>query len=208
MALHRSALGALIGVVLSSCSTTTAAAKPPDVIYESEFNRTTYCVNGGLPMEVQFVLPDNPPKLEGENFGIREVDSVVSRIDARIATLLKNAGLRAWKITVADHRADWSANFASRLEAELAGEIAAQAPRELQLEFCGSEEAVGSAVLASLAGYFSRAVQLDQAQQPHWLKSLGPAAAAKGNSIVMSAVALRLAKIEFDPKTLAQAFAK
>lgn len=208
MSLHRLALIVLIGAPLVGCSTTAMSAEPPDVASENDFNRTTSCVNGGLPMEVQFVLPGNPPKLDGSDFGMREVDSVVSRVDGKIATLLKDAALRAWKITTADHEPVWSAKFASRLEVELAGEVASQAPSKLQLEFCGSQDAVGSAVLAALAGYFSRTVQLGAASQPDWLKNLGPTAAAKANSIVTLAVALRLAKIEFDPEVLAQAFAK
>lgn len=199
---------AFIGASLLGCSSVSISAEPPGMASEIEFNRTTSCVVGGLPMEVQFALADNPPTLGGQTFGMREVDSVVDRVDGRIAGLIKEAALRAWKITAADQKVDWSAKFVSRLEAELAGEIAGQAPNRLQLEFCGSQDAVGSAAFAAIAGYFSRAIQLEDARQPEWLKNLGPNAAARGNSILMLAVALRLAEIEFDPMVLAQAFAK
>jgi hypothetical protein len=203
--LNRLTFVIFISAFLLGCSSTAISAETLDEASESEFNRTTSCVNGGLPMEVQFVLPDNPPKLGGPTFGLREVDSIANRVDGKVAGLLEEAALRAWKTTSSDHKPDWSAKFVSRLELELMGEITSQAPRRLQLEFCGDRESVGSTVLAAIAAYLSRTVQLDGARQPDWLRNLGPNAADRSTSIIMLAVALRLAKIEFDPKILAQA---
>jgi hypothetical protein len=202
----RATLTAFIGVVSVGCSSIPVSAESPSVATENEFNRTTNCVNGGLPMEIQFVLPNNPPKSLGSSFNIEEVDRIAGQVDSRIAELLEAAMLRAWELTIAEKK-PWSKQFLSQLEIELAGEIMGRAPSMLQLEFCGDGDAVGSAALAAISGYFSRTLQLEDGRHPEWLEALGAPAADRGTSIMLMSVALRLAKIKFEPKDIAQSFA-
>lgn len=168
---------------------------------EDSFNRTTYCVKGGLPMEVQFVLPDNPPKARGERLDLAMIDSVVRRIDAKVAGLLSEAARSAWAQTAQSGQPEFSAPFLSRLEIELAGEVADRAPQSLGIEFCGSGSDVGSAALAAMTEYFSRSVQLEEFQQPEWAERLSNP--SKAGSVIFVASALRLAGVEFDPALIA-----
>jgi hypothetical protein len=168
---------------------------------EDSFNRTTYCVKGGLPMEVQFILPDNPPKARVEALDLATVDRVVGRIDGRVARLLREAAKAAWVQAAPNDQPHWSASFANRFEIELAGEIADRAPLALGIEFCGPRNDVGSAALAAIAAYFSRSVQLDGFRQPAWAEKLPNP--SKAGSVIFVASALRLAEIEFDPGLVA-----
>jgi hypothetical protein len=73
------AQGLLIGY-----STPLVSGEAAELQADDEFWRTTYCVAGRLPMEVQFSLADNPVRLDGDSFGMREVDQVTGRSTSRL----------------------------------------------------------------------------------------------------------------------------
>jgi hypothetical protein len=193
-------------VSLIGCSTPVVSGEMPDAASEDEFWRTTFCVAGKLPMEVQFSLADNPVRLEGDRFGLSEVDRIIEQLDIRVAALLKDSATAAWQQTYGNQATKWSSQLTNELADALVVEIAARAPKSLGIGFCGSSEQVGNAAYAAIFGYFSRAVQLEGGRWPGWLDEAQ--ARSHGGIVVMLAVALRLAQIEFDTEKLVQSLAE
>ena len=190
----------VILVLLIGCSTTVLSGEVPDAASEDEFWRTTYCVAGGLPMEVRFSLVDNPVRLEGDAFDSSEIDRISGQVDIKVAALLKDSIAAAWRQTYGNKVSEWSSERTRELAELLVVEIVARAPDSLGISFCGSSDQVGDAAFAAISGYFSRAVQLDGGRDPSWLAHTRER--SNGGIIVMLAVALRLARIEFDTKEL------
>lgn len=189
---------------LMGCSMPVVSGEVPDAASENEFWRTTYCVAGGLPKEVRFSLADNPVRLEGDSFDLSEIDRISEQVDIKVANLLKDSAAAAWRQTHGDQAAQWSSERTNELAEALVVEIAARAPKSLGIGFCGSHDQVGNAAYAAIVGYFSRAVQLENGHWPSWLAH----AQSKGGIVVMLAVSLRLAKIEFDTEKLVQSLAE
>lgn len=187
---------------LIGCSTPVVSGEVEDLASDDEFWRTTYCVAGHLPMEVQFSLADNPVRLDGESFGMREVDHISGQVDIKIAALLKESVAAAWQQAYGGQVIQWSRERSLELAEALVVEIAERAPKALGIRFCGGYEAVGNAAYAAIAEYFSRAVQLEGGRPPSWLAHAQTR--SNGGIIVMLAVALRLAHIEFDPEQLVE----
>lgn len=185
---------------LIGCSTTVLSGEVPDVASEDEFWRTTYCVAGGLPMEVQFSLADNPMRLEGDSFDLSDVDRISRQLDIKITALLKDSVAAAWRQTYGNQTTELSSERTRELAELLVVEIAARAPKSLGITFCGPGEQVGNAAFSAISGYFSRAVQLGNGRQPGWLAHAQER--SNGGIVVMLAVALRLAQIEFDTEKL------
>ncbi len=196
----------MFAIVLFGCATAGAEVQPPSAEEEDAFNRTTSCVNGALPVEMRYALLGKPTSALGKSFAIETVDNISKELDVSIAALLEAAMHKAWQQATAKQQL-WSPSFYSALEAEYVAEIAEQAPKLLQIEFCGDRNQVGGAAVAAIADYFSRSVTLEGGQQPQWLQVLGRTAEDKGTSIVMIAVGLRLAKINFQPEMLAKSAA-
>ena len=203
----------LISIFLISLSMLTAGCVISDEKRESlnqssedEFSRLTSCVGGGLPMEIQFVVQDNPTLISGDKIDLEAIDKVIRELDFQIASLLNDSMVRAWELTSEKHKIGSKA-FINQLQIEFSGEIVERAPKKMNLEFCGNTNSVGGAVFASTAGYFSRATRLQGGSNPVWLKKLGPSGQNKGTTIVMLAVGMRLAGKDFDPDHLAVAVA-
>lgn len=192
--------------LLIGCSAPAVLGEAPDAATEDEFWRTTYCVAGGLPMEVRFSLSDNPARLEGDSFRLSEVDRLIEQIDIKVAALLKESVTAAWQQTYGNQMGEWSSTLTNELADALVAEISARAPKALGIGFCGAHDKVGNAAYAALFGYFSRAVQLNDGSSPGWLADKN--GQAHGGIVVMLAVALRLAKIEFDTADLMQTLAE
>ena len=201
------AFGFAIAVALLGCSSAGAEVQPPSIEEEDAFNRTTNCVHGALPVEIRYALLGKPTLVYGDDLAVEAVGRVTNELDVRIAVLLEAAMRKSWKLSTAEQQ-PWSPSFYSLLENHYVAEIAEQAPKLLQIEFCGERNQVGGAVVAAIADYFSRSVRRDDGQQPAWLEALGSRGVSKGTSIIMIAVGLQLAKIDFQPELLAKAAAK
>lgn len=193
----------VVQALLAGCSALAVSSEVLDAESEDEFWRTTFCVAGKLRMEVQFSLADNPVRLGGDRFGLSEVDRISEQVDIKIAALLKDSATAAWQQTYGNQATQWSNQLTNELAEALVVEIAARAPKSLGIGFCGSSVQVGNAAYAAIFGYFSRAVQLENGRWPIWLAH----AQSKGGIVVMLAVSLRLAKIDFDTGKLVQSLA-
>jgi hypothetical protein len=189
----------------AGCASVSTPAKPFAQAGENELSRLRFCVRGGLPIEVQFALPDNPVKLH-DSFDMHAVDLIASKVDPHIAKLISEAMLDAWK-QIAPRKAKWTRQFVQLIENEHNLKISERAAKVMQLEFCGAPDQVGSQIFIEIGEYFYRSVQhrADEAA-PQWLKRFGDAGPGNGRRIVMLAVSLRLANIEFDPQDLVSAF--
>lgn len=202
---HRWLFAFVMQLMLSACSAQMVSGEEPDARSEAEFWRTRYCVAGGLPMEVQFSLPGNPVKLEGESFDLSDVDRIIEQVDIKVKTLLKDSGVAAWEQTQESQTVQWSSEHISELADRLVIEITERAPRSLGIEFCGEHRSVGNDAYAAIIEYFLRAVRLEGGGKPAWLADAREQ--SNGGIIVMLAVALRLAEIEFDTGMLVQSLA-
>jgi hypothetical protein len=120
--------------------------------------------------------------------------------------LLKDSVAAAWQQTYGDQAIPWSIERSRELAEVFVVEIAERAPESLGIRFCGRPERVGNAAYASVIEYFMRAVQLDGGRPPGWLAHAQ--APSSGGIIVMLAVSLRLANIEFEPEQLVQTLAE
>jgi hypothetical protein len=168
-----------------------------------EFYRVTNCARGGLPMEVQFVIDGNPPRLYSAELTEKDIDSVIAKLDSGVASLLKEAG----RITWSEHQGAVAGKYQGpALEAGLSEAIVTNASRIFGLSFCGDNDSVGSSVFADLATYFSRSYGYDGEKHPVWLDKLGPGARSHANGILMVAVALKLAGINYDLSNLLRSF--
>lgn len=196
----------VVQALLAGCSTLAIPSEVPDAMNEEDFWRTTYCVAGRLPMEVRFSLADNPERLEGDRFDLSAVDRISEQVDIKVAALLKDSVTAAWQETYGAQASQWSSELTKELADALVVEIVARAPKSLEIDFCGNRESVGGAAYAAIFGYFSRAVQLEDGRWPGWLADAQ--ARSNGGIIVMLAVALRLAQIEFDTGKLVQTLAE
>jgi hypothetical protein len=190
---------------VSGCSAGRSTEMPDP---ETEINRTNYCVQGGLPREVQFFDEANPPSLNGAIFDVRDLDRISDLLDSSIASLLRESMVSAWQSEQVE-TASWNLDFARQLESSFAIEFIKRAPKRLNVEFCGDAKSVGDAVFTALATYFGRSVEIDEdGRPPPWLARHGKSAIDRRAAIVMIAVSLRLAKIEFDLNEFVAAFAQ
>ena len=153
-------------------------------------------------MEVQFALPGNPARLGGGSFDLSSVDQLSEQVDIKVAGLLKDSVSAAWQQTYRKHPTEWSSELSKELAEALVVEVAARAPTTLGIGFCGNREKVGNAAYVAILGYFSRALQLDGGRPPSWLAHAETP--SNGGIVVMLAVALRLARIDFDIGKLVQ----
>ena len=193
----------LCSLVFGYANAQTSNQRPDNKSFD-EFQRTTFCTNAGLPMEIQFSLNDNPPRLAVNRLRLDDIDHVIRRLDSRVASILKGAGRSSWaKI---DSSKIGSREFSKDLKSAIDADVAKRAPQELNLLFCGKKEDVGTAIVASLTGYFSRSTDLGNGDRPEWVKKLTPTGRTNSVSIVMTAVALRLAGIDFDISKLVSGF--
>lgn len=163
---------------------------------EDDANRTTYCVFGRLPMEVQFAVPGNPARSEANRFDESVTDDFISVLDKGIARLLREAAETVVAKGEKNSDIEWTADFAMALHDELAIAIAERAPHVLGVAFCGEPDTVGGAALGAIADYFSRSVRVDaNGVRPEWIDGLKDPSMA--SSILLTATALRLAHVEF-----------
>ena len=193
-----------ISILTSGCVISDEKRESLNQSSEGEFNRVTSCVGGGLPMEIQFVIQDNPTLISGDKIDLEAIDKIIRQLDFQIASLLNDSMVCAWELTSENHKIGSKA-FVNQLQIEFSGEIVERAAKKMNLEFCGDTNSVGGAVFASTAGYFSRATRLQDGSNPVWLKKLGASGQNKGTTIVMLAVGMRLAGKDFDPAQLAVA---
>ena len=168
-----------------------------------DFYRVTSCVRGGMPMEVQFVVDGNPPRLNGVELTMIEVDRFLAKIDGKVASLLRGAGLSVSNKFPGIRAGKYSGQ---ELEANLSGAIASHASEVFGLSFCGDKDSIGDAVLADLSMYFSRSYGYGNGKYSAWFNKLKPGARNHATGILMLAVALRLAKVDYDIHTLLLSF--
>lgn len=198
-------LFAIANITLISWSTPLFSRDASEV-NEDEFWRTTYCVAGGLPMEIRFALADNPTKLEGDSFDLSKIDIIGKQIDIKISALLKESLAAALRQTYGNKEIEWSSDQVKELADSFILEIYKKAPNSLGIDFCGPREKVGNAALAAILGYFSRAVQLEDGSQPIWLENAQ--ASSNGTIVIMLSMALRISQIDFDKEKVLQAFSE
>jgi hypothetical protein len=168
---------------------------------EDEFNRTTSCVRGGLPMEIQFSLPDSPRKAKGDTLTLEMVDDVLEKLDGKVKLLLSQSARAVWNRSGStEGTAGFHAGSIKALTDEFLGEVAERAPETLGVDFCGSRDDVGSAAEAAILDYFGRALTLEGGSNPNWIVSMSDP--SRGQSILMFAAGLRASLIKFDPKSL------
>ncbi|TDR35144.1 hypothetical protein DFR29_14011 [Tahibacter aquaticus] len=187
----------------SDCAISGQGTTPALENEEEVANRTEFCVRGGLPMEIQFSIDENPRKFSGTSLTETAVDEFIRRLDVRVASLLRNAGKAAWKKSGGADRK--SIGFGMSLEQEIRSYIIGNAARELQLAFCGDAEVVGSSVDTTLLAYFWRSIDVGPQQKPAWLDKLKNGR-DHGTGIVLTVVALRLANPEIEIESLVQSF--
>lgn len=202
----RSVIVCVLKAFLTWFSPWVLAGESPDAANEDEFWRTTYCVAGGLPMEIQFSIEGNPLKLGADSFDLNDIDRIGNQLDVKVAALLKDSVTATWRQTYGDRAEHWSSELSNELVETFVLEIAARAPKSLGISFCGDGDQVGSAAYTAIFGYFSRAVQLEGGRAPSWLADRR--SRSKGGIIVMLAVALRLAHIQFDAEELVRTLAE
>ena len=175
---------------------------------ESEISRTSYCVQGGLPKEVQFYDEANPPSLNGPIIDVRDLDRISGVLDSSIASLLRESMTSAWKSKQVEPVL-WNLDFVQQLESSFAIELMRRAPKRLNVEFCGDAKLVGDVVFAALVVYFGRSVEIDEhGRPPSWLERYGRFAIDRRAALVMIGVSLRLARVDFDLEELVAAFAQ
>lgn len=155
------------------------------------FDRTNYCVRGGLPMELQFNLADNPFRADAEILSERLVDGVIQRLDGRVSRLLRDAGRNAWRQAPVSVSSVGQAGVFSAFESTLVLEIVRFGGDALGVAFCGEREIVGAAVVAAIGEYFSRAIVLEDGRRPRWVQMLP--GDQSGSNVLMVLVSLRLA---------------
>lgn len=166
----------------------------PDAASDQEFFRTQFCVAGGLPMEVVYSFEDNPGQLGEDTLDLSGIDQLKEKVDIRLGFLMKESAAAAWRQSAAVGAPEGN-RINKHLVESFVHEIVTRAPSYMGLEFCGAPNAVGNAVYAAVFGYFSSSVQLGNGGAPGWLDE---DSRPYGGVIVMLAVALRLAGIDFD----------
>lgn len=166
-------------------------------------NRTRYCIRGGLPMEVQFAIDSNPRKLAGQKLSGAAIDQLIVQLETSIASLLRNAGKSAWE--KARHISPESPLFAEAIEAEISVYVVKNSARELHLTFCGDKEFVGNDIDTTILEYLGRSLDLGPNKRPEWLENMEKGK-ERGMSIVLSAVALRLAQADIGIDDIVKSF--
>jgi hypothetical protein len=192
----------LMCIGLSGCA---ASGKwdGPSQQSEAELARTRSCVVGGLPMELSFRLPENPPKLNRQALGREDLDQLASIVDARVSILLEESMLAAWaNVTITEERR-WSTEFVEELEAEMLHQVADRAAKVLDMEFCGRRDHIGNFVSTLLVEYFRRALYLNDGTAVPWLRQIN--GRSNGAVLVMIGVALLKANIPFYASELSSA---
>lgn len=170
----------------------------------SEFQRTTNCVYGGLPMDVQFDVPTSPPRIDGRgSLGEDEIKQLGKALDPRIALLLRDAFTEA----VSDQPKDGTLNFG---KVSLAFEAALQnrAGQQLNLNFCGDHAKVGNTIIAAISGWFSRAVNHASSSSPltKWFQQIDDKAPAHEVEFVILATADQLSNSKVSIAALLNSF--
>lgn len=189
----------LAGMALSLAA---QAGDDRGVISEAEladFNRTTHCVYGALPMEVHFSVVGNPPHLA--SLDNDELTKLTKKIDGSIARLLTLAMQNAWGKVNSEPPSAWSNMFFEKLATEFEYSIVKNAPKLLGIEFCGGGDTVGNTTFAAIVAYIDRSIRAEDGSVPNWLKP-GGKSSGQETSIVFIAVGLQLAGIDFDQNTL------
>lgn len=195
----------MLSLGLSACAyAETKVVTESDVTSFAESQRTTNCVLAGLPMEVQFSLPDNPPRLAVSTLSWLDIDRVIQHLDSRVSTLLREAGQISFKEVHGHTRG--SSLFGTQMNDAISAHITKRASKKFNLWFCGNEDVVGANVVASISSYFSRTLDVGPGKQPIWVDKLSSTGQSKATSIVTVAVALRLAGIEYNLTELIQSF--
>jgi hypothetical protein len=154
----------------------------------AELQRTTSCVYGGLPMDVQFDVPSSPPRIDGNtSLGEGEVNQLKKALDPRISLLLQNAFMEAVNNQPKGKTALNFAKVSSAFEARLQN----MSGQQLNLNFCGDQTTVGNAIVAAIAGWFSRAVNHTSSASPltKWFQQIDGKAPTHEVEFVMLATA-------------------
>lgn len=194
----------LAGWLIAACS---QARSQPDAVSASrlaEFQRTQYCVYGGLPMELRFDIVGSPPRIGYHtNFGSAEAEMLQQALDPRLLALMKTAVIDALEKQSAHDELNYK-NLSLDFEAALIN----HAGRALNLSFCGDEKLVGSTVEAALTGWFSRAVDHASETDPltRWFVRFGAKSRTHETEFIMLATALHAARPDIGIARLARAF--
>ncbi len=189
--------------LFSGCATTDRGSVSQWNVAQDLAYRTTFCVRGNLPMEIQFVLDNNPPKLYGPTLSDDALDNLVSKIEVRVRSLLKKAGESAWR--EARSIPLESPAFSERLENEISIYLITNAAKELQLEFCGDKTVIGHDIDTTLLAYLGRSIDLGPNKRPEWLEKM-PKGKERGMSMILCLVALRLAGSDVSTDALLESF--
>lgn len=142
----------MIGVLLAACSSNPASDG------EREYYRTRFCVSGSLPVEYNNRLYGaQPPILDGAALSREEVRKFADSIDAAIAHLLVEAFESA--IDSVDLAVDEiNARDFEMIESKFADYVLSYSSQNLNLDYCGDEDAVSLAVWVMTIDYFLRAL--------------------------------------------------
>lgn len=181
----RALAAAFLAQALSGCANNSIARD------DEMFDRTNYCVRGGLPIELQFNLVDNPFRADAELLSERLIDDVIQRLDGRVSRLLRDAGRNAWRQAPVSVSGMGQGGVLSAFESALVLEIVRLGGDAFGVAFCGERESVGGAVVAAIAEYFSRAIVLEDGRRPRWVQMLP--GDQNGSSVLMVLASLRLA---------------
>lgn len=194
----------LVCVAASVATSSRAAAdtslSPRD---EVEFQRTTDCTRAGMPMDFQFVVPGSPPAL-GASASLQRADleRIARTLDATIGALLANAAREAWSDASAHASTKDAARFRLLLE-DMESRFIAEAPARLGRLHCGDENMIGSTIFAMTVEWFGRVTTSadDRSNLQRWFGAMGPNA-NNGQSFLMLATALTLAKVDYSYEQL------
>lgn len=168
---------------------------------EAEFDRTTLCVRGAMPMELIFDIADNPARARPEEVPEQYLRRVVLGIDGGLKNLLANAARESAEVVAVRHDSPWTPAFTQDLEIEIAIAIADAAPARFGIDVCGSHQLVGSTVLALIYEYFNRAAYFERHETLGWVEKLG--GVEKMGRVLLILSALSLADIDHDWELIA-----
>lgn len=177
-------------ITVTACASTREKHQR-DRLDEADLARAIACVRGNMPLEVNFAIENNPHQIVGGEVDKEYLAKLSSQLDARISNVLRESALNSWSNFTARRTPDWSYDFVSSLEDEMAVSIIDRSPRLLNMEYCGGHDDVGNAFLVLISDYFLRASMSGKND-----------ADSPAQNVVMLGVALTLAKIEFEPKYL------
>lgn len=169
---------------------------------EAEFERTTLCVRGAMPMELVFITPDNPARARPDERPEQYLQRVAIGIDGSLKSLLANAARQSTGVIDVRHDSRWTPAFTQDLEIEIATTIADAAPGRFGIDVCGPHQLVGSTVLALIYEYFNRAAYFEEDETPDWVDKLG--GVEKMGRVLLILSSLSLADIDHDWELVAE----